>query len=152
MVKGIVLGFLAFAVFAWGDAVVKEIGHGLDPFEVTFFGYLIPLLLSPVFMKPGDRIADLVRWNRPWLMGLRVFLIAITTTLSVIAFRNLPFAEAFALLFLMPSLVTILSIFILKEHVRWRRGLAVCAGFIGVLIIVRPGFKELLPGHMAALA
>ncbi|MBA1156974.1 DMT family transporter [Microvirga mediterraneensis] len=152
MVKGIVLAFLAFAVFAWGDAVVKEIGHGLDPFEVTFFGYLIPFLLSPVFMKPGDRLVDLVRWKRPWLMGLRVFLIAITTPLSVMAFRSLPFAEAFALLFLMPSLVTILSIFILKEHVRWRRGLAVCAAFIGVLIIVRPGFKELLPGHMAALA
>ncbi|MGF9757263.1 DMT family transporter [Microvirga sp. 0TCS3.31] len=152
MVKGIVLAFLAFAVFAWGDAVVKAIGHGLDPFEVTFFGYLIPLIFSPVFMKSGDSVLDIVRWNRPWLMGLRVFLLAVTTPLSVIAFRSLPFAEAFALLFLMPSLVTVLSIFILKEHVRWRRGLAVCAAFIGVLIIVRPGFKELLPGHIAALA
>ncbi|MBL0404900.1 DMT family transporter [Microvirga aerilata] len=152
MVKGIVLAFLAFAVFAWGDAVVKEIGHDLDPFEVTFFGYLIPLVLSPVFMKPGDRVLDLVRWNSPWIMGLRVLLIAVTTPLSVMAFRSLPFAEAFALLFLMPSLVTILSIFVLKENVRWRRGLAVCAAFIGVLIIVRPGFKELSPGHVAALA
>ncbi len=152
MVKGIILAFLAFAVFAWGDAIVKAIGHDLDPFEVTFFGYLIPLILSPVFMKPGDSVLDIVRWNRPWLMGLRVFLIAATTPLSVIAFRSLPFAEAFALLFLMPSLVTVLSIFILKEHVRWRRGLAVCAAFIGVLVIVRPGFKELLPGHIAALA
>ena len=152
MVKGIVLAFLAFAVFAWGDAVVKAIGHDLDPFEVTFFGYLIPLILSPVFMKAGDSVLDIVRWNRPWLMGLRVFLLAATTPLSVMAFRSLPFAEAFALLFLMPSLVTVLSIFILKEHVRWRRGLAVCAAFIGVLVIVRPGFKELLPGHLAALA
>ncbi|MBB3019301.1 drug/metabolite transporter (DMT)-like permease [Microvirga lupini] len=152
MVKGIILAFLAFAVFAWGDAIVKEIGHDLDPFEVTFFGYLIPLVLSPVFMKPGDHVLDIVRWNRPWLMGLRVFLIAATTPLSVMAFRSLPFAEAFALLFLMPSLVTVLSIFILKEHVRWRRGLAVCAAFIGVLVIVRPGFKELLPGHFAALS
>ncbi len=150
MVKGIVLAFLAFAVFAWGDAVVKVIGHDLDPFEVTFFGYLIPLILSPVFMKSGDSVLDIVRWNRPWLMGLRVFLLAATTPLSVMAFRSLPFAEAFALLFLMPSLVTVLSIFILKEHVRWRRGLAVCAAFIGVLLIVRPGFKELLPGHLAA--
>ncbi|MBM6582021.1 DMT family transporter [Microvirga sp. BT689] len=152
MVKGIVFAFLAFAIFAWGDAIVKAIGYGLDPFEVTFFGYLIPLILSPVFMKPGDSVIDIVRWNRPWLMGVRVFLLAVTTPLSVIAFRSLPFAEAFALLFLMPSLVTVLSIFILKEHVRWRRGLAVCAAFIGVLVIVRPGFKELLPGHLAALA
>jgi drug/metabolite transporter (DMT)-like permease len=152
MVKGIVLAFPAFAVFAWGDAIVKAIGHDLDPFEVTFFGYLIPLILSPVFMKTGDSVLDILRWNRPWLMGLRIFLLAVTTPLSVIAFRSLPFAEAFALLFLMPSLVTVLSIFILKEHVRWRRGLAVCAAFIGVLVIVRPGFKELLPGHVAALS
>ncbi len=152
MVKGIVLAFMAFAVFAWGDAVVKAIGYDLDPFEVTFFGYLIPLVLSPVFMKSGDSVLDLLRWNRPWLMGLRVFLLAITTPLSVMAFRSLPFAEAFAILFLMPSLVTVLSIFVLKEDVRWRRGLAVCAAFIGVLIIVRPGFKEFLPGHLAALA
>lgn len=152
MAKGIILAFLAFAVFAWGDAIVKAIGHDLDPFEVTFFGYLIPLILSPVFMKAGDSVVDIVRWNRPWLMGFRVFLIAATTPLSVMAFRSLPFAEAFALLFLMPSLVTVLSIFVLKEHVRWRRGLAVCAAFLGVLVIVRPGFRELLPGHVAALA
>ncbi|MXQ10796.1 DMT family transporter [Microvirga makkahensis] len=152
MVKGIILAFLAFAVFAWGDAVVKAIGHDLDPFEVTFFGYLIPLLLSPAFMKPGDRLTDLVRWRSPWLMALRVFFISITTPLSVMAFTSLPFAEAFALLFLMPSLVTVLSIFVLKETVRWRRGLAVCAAFIGVLIIVRPGFREILPGHVIAIA
>jgi S-adenosylmethionine uptake transporter len=152
MLKGIVLAFLAFAVFAWGDAVVKAIGHDLDPFEVTFFGYLIPLLLSPTFMKPGDRLSDIVRWKRPWLMALRVFFISVTTPLSVMAFTSLPFAEAFALLFLMPSLVTVLSVLILKEKVRWRRGLAICAAFIGVLIIVRPGFREILPGHVIAIA
>jgi drug/metabolite transporter (DMT)-like permease len=152
MAKGIVLAFLAFAVFAWGDAVVKVIGHGLDPFEVTFFGYLIPLLLSPAFMRSGDKLSDLVRWKRPWLMALRVFLISVTTPLSVMVFRSLPFAEAFALLFLMPSLVTVLAVIVLKEKVRWRRGLAVCAAFVGVLVIVRPGFRELLPGHFAAIA
>jgi len=152
MVKGIVLAFLAFAFFAWGDAIVKAIGHDLDPFEVTFFGYLIPLLLSPAFMRSGDRLSDLVRWKSPWLMAFRVFFISVTTPLSVMAFTRLPFAEAFALLFLMPSLVTVLSIFILKEKVRWRRGLAVCAAFLGVLVIVRPGFREILPGHLIAIA
>jgi S-adenosylmethionine uptake transporter len=151
MVKGIVLAFLAFAVFAWGDAIVKAIGHDLDPFEVTFFGYLLPLLLSPAFMKSGDRLSDLVRWKRPWAMALRVFFISVTTPLSVMTFIRLPFAEAFALLFLMPSLVTVLAIVILKEKVRWRRGLAVCAAFIGVLVIVRPGFRELQAGHILAI-
>ena len=149
--KGTVFAFLAFAVFAWGDALVKAIGHGLDPFEVTFIGYLLPFLLSPVFMRTGDRLSHLFRSHRPWLMAARLFFVAISTPLSVMSFRSLPFAEAFALLFLMPSLVTVMSIFVLKEPVRWRRRLAVCAAFVGVLIVARPGFRELLPGHFAAI-
>ncbi|MBP2294726.1 DMT family transporter [Azospirillum rugosum] len=151
MLKGTLFAFLAFAVFAWGDAVVKAIGHGLDPFEVTFIGYLLPFLLSPVFMRKGDRLDHLFRWKRPWLMALRLLFVAISTPLSVMSFRSLPFAEAFALLFLMPSLVTVMSILVLKEPVRWRRRLAVCAAFVGVLIVARPGFRELLPGHFAAI-
>ncbi|WP_349597208.1 EamA family transporter [Azospirillum argentinense] len=151
MMKGILFAFLAFAFFAWGDALVKAIGHGLDPFEVTFFAYILPLLLSPVFMTRGDRIGDLLRWNRPWLMAVRLVFVAASTPLSVMSFRSLPFAEAFAMIFLMPSLVTLLAIVVLKEPVRWRRRLAIGAAFIGVLIVARPGFRELLPGHFAAL-
>src|SRR5690606_13581127 len=92
------------------------------------------------------------RWKRPWTMALRVFFISATTPLSVMTFTRLPFAEAFALLFLMPSLATVLSIFVLKEKVRWRRGLAVCAAFIGVLVIVRPGFRDFQVGHVLAIA
>ena len=72
--------------------------------------------------------------------------------LGIHAFTTLPFAEAYALIFLSPSIATILSIFILSEQVGWRRWLAVALGFAGVLAIVRPGFEALELGHLAAFA
>ncbi|WP_245273185.1 DMT family transporter [Microvirga lotononidis] len=131
---------------------MKKIGSDLDPFEVTFFGSVIPLVFAPAFMTPGSRVFDLVRWNRPWLMAIRLVCAAAATPLSVMTFRRLPYTEAFALLFLTPSLVTILSAFVLKEQVRWRRGLALCAAFLGVLMVVKPSFEELLSWHFVALA
>jgi drug/metabolite transporter (DMT)-like permease len=59
-------------------------------------------------------------------------------------------AEAFCLLFLLPSFVTILSVIFLKEDVRWQRWAAVIVGFLGVLVVLRPGFRELSVGHLAA--
>ena len=60
-------------------------------------------------------------------------------------------AEAFALIFLLPIFVTILSVLVLKEHVGWRRWSAVVAGFVGVLVVLRPGFRVLGIGHLAAI-
>jgi S-adenosylmethionine uptake transporter len=70
---------------------------------------------------------------------------------AVIAFTALPMAEAFALIFLLPIFVTILSVLVLKEHVGWRRWSAVVAGFVGVLVVLRPGFRVLGIGHLAAI-
>jgi S-adenosylmethionine uptake transporter len=151
MNKGVLYAFLAFAIFAGGDALVKAIGRDLNPFEIAFFGYIIPLALSPVFMDRGDHVLDLVRWNRPWLMLVRSLCVASTSPLIIVAFTGLPFAEAFTLLFLTPSLVTLLAVFVLKEPVTRRHGLAIVLAFLGVLATVRPGFKDILPGHIAAI-
>src|SRR5690606_14582180 len=89
--------------------------------------------------------------QRQGLWVVRAVASAIGTTAAVIAFTALPMAEAFALIFLMPIFVTILSVLVLKEHVGWRRWSAVVAGFLGVLVVLRPGFRELGAGHLAAL-
>jgi S-adenosylmethionine uptake transporter len=60
-------------------------------------------------------------------------------------------AEVFTMIFLMPIFVTILSVLFLKEHVGWRRWSAVFVGFAGVLVVLRPGFRALGVGHVAAL-
>lgn len=59
---------------------------------------------------------------------------------SVIAFTHLPMAEAFVLMFLQPTFVTVMSLLFLKESVDARRWGAIVLGFVGVLVVLRPGF------------
>jgi len=151
-IKGIALGFLAYFLFSCGDANVKALGGHLPVFEIGFFQTLFAALVL-LFLKPRDeRWRDAVHLRRPVLVIMRGIAGAAAGILGIYAFTTLPFAEAYALIFLSPSIATILSIFILAEQVGWRRWLAVAIGFAGVVAIVRPGFETLELGHLAAFA
>jgi drug/metabolite transporter (DMT)-like permease len=151
-IKGIALGFLAYFLFSCSDANVKALGGHLPIFEIGFFQILFAALVL-LFLRPRDeRWRDALRVRRPGLVALRGIAGASAGILGIYAFTHLPFAEAYALIFLSPSIATILSIFILNEQVGWRRWLAVAIGFTGVMTIVRPGFETLELGHLAAFA
>jgi drug/metabolite transporter (DMT)-like permease len=151
-IKGIALGFLAYFLFSCSDANVKALGGRLPVFEIGFFSTLFAALVL-LFLKPrGERWRDAIYMHRPGLVALRGIAGAAAGILGIYAFTTLPFAEAYALIFLSPSIATILSIFLLSEQVGWRRWLAVALGFAGVLAIVRPGFEALELGHLAAFA
>ncbi len=79
------------------------------------------------------------------------FLICATFTFFL-SLTYLPIADALALFFVQPLVVTILSALVLGEKVGPRRWAAVAVGFIGTLIIIRPGFVEVNPGSLLALA
>src|SRR3546814_19177191 len=70
---------------------------------------------------------------------LRFVSAAVGTIASVVAFTYRSMAESFALIFLRPSFVTIMSVLFLKEQVGVKRWSAVAIGFAGVLVILRPG-------------
>jgi len=153
MIRGVAQGFLAYSLFSWGDASVKALAGGPSVFEIGFFVTLFALMVIFPFGRPrGERWRDLFRMNHPRLVMTRTAAGIIAGLCGIIAFTTIPFAEAYALIFLSPAVVTILSTGLLGEQIGWRRWLAVVVGFAGVLIIVRPGFRELLPGHFAALA
>lgn len=151
MFKGVLLGFMAFAAFAISDAFVKSLRGSLPAYEAVFFGATLGLTALPFIKGPGDRWRDVVLARRPGLWLVRAAASAIGSIAAVIAFTALPMAEAFALIFLLPIFVTILSVLVLKEHVGWRRWSAVVAGFVGVLVVLRPGFRALGIGHLAAI-
>lgn len=150
--KGILLAFTAFAAYAWSDASVKLIEGQISPIESAFFGAFFGLFALPFVRKRNDDWVDIFRTtNRPlWLV--RFFVSGIGAIGSVTAFTHLSMAEAFALIFLLPSFVTIMSVVFLKEQVGIKRWSAVIIGFVGVLIILRPGFRELSIGHLGAIA
>jgi drug/metabolite transporter (DMT)-like permease len=124
----------------------------LTPYESAFFGAFFGLFALPFVRKRGDRWRDVfLTTNRPlWL--LRFVASSVGSIGSVTAFTHLSMAEAFALIFLLPAFVTIMSVTFLKEQVGIRRWSAVIIGFIGVLIVLRPGFREMSVGHLGAIA
>lgn len=150
--KGILIAFICFAAYSFSDAAVKLVDGRVPPFQAGFIGTLVGFAALPFLLKRGDRLTDMVRTtNRPlWL--LRFACSTIGTVGSIIAFTELSMAEAFCLIFLLPSFATIMSVIFLKEQVGPKRWAAVIIGFIGVLVVLRPGFRELSFGHVTALA
>lgn len=150
--KGVVIALLCFAAYSFSDAAVKLVDGRVPPFQAGFIGTLVGFAAVPFLLKRGDSWRDMLRTtNRPlWL--LRFVCSSIGTVGSIIAFTELSMAEAFCLIFLLPSFATIMSVIFLKEQVGPKRWAAVIVGFIGVLIVLRPGFRELSIGHLTALA
>jgi len=151
MSKGILVGFLSFGLFALGDSCVKALAGRVAVFEVSFFVCVFAALLVP-FMRPrGQSWIPALTPRRPKLVLLRATSGLLAGLLGIVAFTRLPFAEAYAIIFLAPCFVTILSTAVLGEKVAWVRWIPVALGFGGVLLVVRPGFEQLVPAHLAAL-
>ena len=151
MIKGVLLGFACFAAYAISDAFVKSLHGSIPPYESVFFGGLLGLAALPFIMGEGDRWSDVFSARHPKLWWIRALAGGLGNVCSVTAFTLLPMAEVFSMIFLMPIFVTILSVLLLKEQVGWRRWTAVCVGFVGVLVVLRPGFRALGLGHLAAI-
>ncbi|MBZ0229411.1 MAG: DMT family transporter [Bauldia sp.] len=151
MLKGVALGFLTYALFSSADATIKSLGGALPVVEIVFFATLFSSVVI-LFLRPrGERWRDTFRMHHPKRVMLRAACGIIAGIGSVFAFTTIPLAEAYALIFLSPVLVTVLSIPLLGERIGWRRLSAVGVGFLGMLLVVRPGFRELHPGHVAGI-
>ncbi|MBP1877567.1 DMT family transporter [Agrobacterium rubi] len=151
MQKGFLLGLLAYASFSCGDATIKSLGSQVSVFEIGFFSILSSASLI-FFLKPKEeRWRHFWRMSRPWAVHGRAISGLFAGILGIYAFTSVPLAEAYALIFLSPLFVTILSALVLKEDIGLWRWSAVMAGIVGVFLVVRPGFKTLELGHFAAL-
>jgi len=150
MLKGIALAFLTYALYSWNDAIVKGLGPELPVPEIVFFGTLAQSVVILLLRPRGERWRDMFRMNHPKRVLLRMVCGIAAGLLGTFAFTTIPLAEVYALMFLAPILVTLLSLFILGEPVGWRRLSAVAVGFVGMLLVVKPGFRELHLGHLAA--
>jgi drug/metabolite transporter (DMT)-like permease len=131
---GLVL--LAVLLFSIMDAMSKLLAARLDPVEVVWGRYLAILILLFPFIAREPR---LLLAQRPWLQALRGISILGAALFFIAGLARLALADATAIGFASPLLVTALSIPLLGEQVGVRRWSAVAVGFIGVLVVVRPG-------------
>lgn len=128
-------------------ALVRQLAGELHPFQIAFFRNLFGLaFVIPLVAREG---LDQLRPRRPWLLGLR----GITDAGAMLAFFTAlslaPLATVTALSFTAPLFATILAIPILREVVGLRRALSVVVGFIGALVVIRPGGEGLVTAGAA---
>jgi drug/metabolite transporter (DMT)-like permease len=135
-----ILGVLgAGFCFAVAAALIKATkGSAIPTFEmVVFRSVVIALVMIAVLRRQGGVLAAL-RTPRPAAHALRTMLGFIAMTTGYYGYVHLPLATVTALGFAMPLFLTLLSVPLLGETVGWRRGGAVLAGLVGVLMVVRP--------------
>ncbi|MEZ5750786.1 MAG: DMT family transporter [Paracoccaceae bacterium] len=147
---GPLLALLAFGIYATHDVIVKVLGTTYSALQITFFVGLFGFPLV-VLMLLRDPVPGTMRAVHPWLALTRAMAIVASGTLGFYAFTVLPLAQVYTMLFTAPLIVTLLSVPVLGEKVGVHRGLAIVAGMIGVLVVLRPGYAPVSLGHAAAL-
>lgn len=148
---GVALMLGAMAVLPGIDVIAKILGaEGLPVLQIVWARLALGAVLTLPFAL---RIAGpRGLWPaRPVYHLIRAAFLVSATFCFFLSLRWLPIADALAIFFVQPLIVTLLSALILHEHVGPRRLIAVAVGFIGTLIIIRPGLTEVNPGSWLAL-
>jgi drug/metabolite transporter (DMT)-like permease len=147
---GIMLVISASAFFACMHASVRYVSADMHPWEVGFFRNLFGFLVfAPVMLRSGIR---LLRTDRLMLHVVRGSLNGVSMLCWFYALAVMPLADATSVSLTGPLFVTLGAIFFLGEKVRARRWIALGAGVVGTLIIIRPGVEEVSTGAMLVLA
>lgn len=134
------LWLLASAVLFTGTSIlVKILGQSLHPFEISFFRAMVGLvLLMPLFYRSGGIRAGIAT-HVPALQFLRGVVGSVAMFCGFYAIVHLPLADAQAISFSRNLFIVPLAAMILSEVIGLRRSLAAAVGFVGVLIMLRPG-------------
>nr|WP_299245706.1 DMT family transporter [uncultured Halomonas sp.] len=135
---GITYMCLGVLFLALGDAVAKWLGETYTPVQIVFFRTLvaIPLILVIAHFNGGLRTLGT---RRPWVHLLRGLIATATMFSFILGLTLLPLAETTAIAFAAPLFIALLSVPLLGERVDPLPLIAAFVGFVGVLIVVRPG-------------
>ncbi len=149
--KAIALILTAMAVLPFIDVCAKYLGQlGIPVAQMVwarfFFGSLFTL---PLVLRAAG--TDALKPVNPLFNSLRALFLIMGTAFFFTALKFLPIADTVAIYFVQPLLITALSPLVLKEKVGVRRWSMVMVGFLGVMIIIRPGLQAFNWGVVFAL-
>jgi len=140
----IVLACLSFSVL---DATAKYLSASLPTLQIVWMRFASHVLLSLLFLQVWKK-PSLLTTKRPVLHIVRAFCLLGTTIFNFLAVRYLQLAETMSIIFAAPFVITALAGPMLGEWAGIRRWAAIVVGFIGVLVVTRPGLGGM---HWAAI-
>ena len=141
--RGIALMASGMFLFSCVDTMAKFLTDTIHPVQIVWCRQLG--LLIGVVILIALRGLIVLRSDNPKLQIARGTLAAFSATLFIVAVAYVPLADAVAITFVAPFMVTLMGALILKEPVGIRRWAAVAIGFIGTLIVIRPGMGVIHP-------
>ncbi len=147
---GIIFAILAYFSFSLLDTLQKTIVIYHSIFQILFLKYFFTLFLSVIESYRKKNI-NFFKTKKPTLQITRSILSIIESGCFVLSFRYLSLADAHSIASLTPVIVVALSALILREKVNLKTWIAIFIGFVGVLIIMRPGLSIFDPMSLIPL-
>ncbi len=144
--QGILLMLCGMFLFSAGDTLAKFLTSSYHPVQIIWFRQLG--LLFGLFILLALRGPSILRSQQPKLQITRGVFVVCSSLLFVYAVRYVPLVDAVAASFVAPFFLTIAGAVILKEKVGIRRWSAVIVGFLGALVVIRPGMGVIHPAAM----
>jgi len=150
---GIFLMVITTIVFASQDGLSKYLATEYNVYMVVMIRYwfFAAFVMTISSRKPGG-VKQVAKTKTPLLQIFRSLLLVAEMCVTILAFTLLGLAETHAIFASYPLIIAMLSGPILGEHVGWRRWLAICVGFFGILIILNPGNGIFSPYALVPLA
>ena len=146
------IGWMCTAAFGSSamNGMIREASADIHAFEIAFFRNVFGLVaLAPMLLRAG--LAATMRTSRPGLHVLRGCLNAVAMLSFFYAVTVTPLATVAALGFTAPLFAALLAIPFLGERPGWRRWVGLLVGFIGALVIIRPGLADVSFGALMVL-
>jgi drug/metabolite transporter (DMT)-like permease len=147
--RGIAMLVGATVLFSMSDATAKYLTGSLPPIEIAWFRYVVFTLMATAPLLRSGRAG--ARARRPLWQILRGLGVVGSAVFFIASLATLPMAEATTVGFASPLLISALSVPVLGERVGLSGWAAVFAGFVGVLIVARPGTNSFHPAVLLVL-
>jgi drug/metabolite transporter (DMT)-like permease len=140
------LFMLALVCFCFLDAIAKWLTPRIGTLEVTWARYVASVACVSIVLNPWTA-PGISRTSKPWLQFWRSLALFGSTMFNFLALGHLQLAETMSIMFLAPLVIALAAGPLMGEWVGPRRLAAIGVGFLGILVMVRPGFGGM---HWAA--
>ncbi|MBL4647074.1 MAG: DMT family transporter [Rhizobiales bacterium] len=149
--RAIFMIIFAFMLFSCLDTLAKFAGQSVPALEAAWARFVGHAILAILVFQPW-RNRSIMKTNQPFNQALRGLFLMGSTIFNFLALRHLQLAETMSIMFAGPFVVTALAGPVLGEWAGRRRWGAIIVGFLGVLIVTRPGIAVIDPAVLYSIA